>query len=151
MVLFAKLQKKILKYSVIIFEQFMADKHISTKVFLMTFHITQYLKDVSIYQMTSKLEMPLINIKTKYLLNLASWRRSGKVYLDCRDTSMLKSIIIKFWVTEIVPNEWNIGRLMVFLWERRFIAAKELQSNYVTWKSYMLILLFNLLLMSLNL
>ena len=111
MVLFAKLQKKILKYSVIIFEQFMADKHISTKVFLMTFHITQYLKDVSIYQMTSKLEMPLINIKTKYLLNLASWRRSGKVYLDCRETvcwkvSSLNFGWLKLFLTSGILEDW---------------------------------------------
>ena len=26
---------------------------------------------------------------------------------------MLKSIIIKFWLTEIVPDEWNIRRLIV--------------------------------------
>ena len=37
-----------------------------------------------------------------------------KSLLDCRQTFfMLKSIIIKFWVTEIVPDEWNIGRLIV--------------------------------------
>ena len=28
---------------------------------------------------------------------------------------MLKSIIIKFWMNEIVPNEWNIGRLIFYL------------------------------------
>ena len=33
---------------------------------------------------------------------------------DCRETfCMLKGIIIKFGVTEIVPNEWNIGRMIV--------------------------------------
>ena len=26
---------------------------------------------------------------------------------------MLNSIIIKFWVTKIVPNQWNIGRVFV--------------------------------------
>ena len=36
--------------------------------------------------------------------------------LDYRETfSMLKSIIIKFRVNEIVPDEWNIGRLTVLL------------------------------------
>ena len=58
-----------------------------------------------------------------------------KSLLDCRETfSMLKSIIIKFWVTEIVPDEWNIGRLIVL--PKSFtcfnLTAKELQKNYVT-------------------
>ena len=36
--------------------------------------------------------------------------------LDYRETfSMLKSIIIKFRVNEIVPDDWNIGRLTVLL------------------------------------
>ena len=37
-----------------------------------------------------------------------------KGLLDCRKIfSLLKSIIINFWVTEIVPDEWNIGRLII--------------------------------------
>ena len=42
-----------------------------------------------------------------------------KNLLDCRETfSMLKSIIIKFGVTEINTNVWNIGRLIVLLKKR---------------------------------
>ena len=37
-----------------------------------------------------------------------------KSLLDCGETFiMIKSFIIKFWVTEIVPDEWNIRKLIV--------------------------------------
>ena len=55
MVLHAKLQKKILKYSMITFEQSMLENHNLTKLFLMTYRNAQHLKDVTIYQLTRKL------------------------------------------------------------------------------------------------
>ena len=94
MVLFTKLQKKILKYSVIIFEHFMADNHISTKVFLKTYRNTQYFKDVT--NLTNDKEIK----DATHKLNL------NKVYLNRRETfSMLKSIIIEFgWLKLLQPS-----------------------------------------------
>ena len=113
MVLFAKLQKKILKYSVIIFEHFMADNHISTKVFLKTYQNTQYLEDVTILPNDKEIKDATHKVKNK--APAESWRRPEKVYLNRGEAfSMLKGIIIKFWVTENVPIKWNIRRLTVF-------------------------------------
>ena len=55
MLLYVKFQKEILNYSMIIFEHSIVDNHILTKVFLITFGYTQYLKDLTIFQLTRKL------------------------------------------------------------------------------------------------
>ena len=110
MVFHAKLQKEILNYSMIIFEHSMADNHILTKVFLITFGYTQYLKDLIIFQLTRKL-------KNKTPGESGSMTQVWKNLLDCRETfSMLKSIVIKFWMTEIVPEDLSL--------------PKKLQRNY---------------------
>ena len=37
-----------------------------------------------------------------------------KSLLYCRETfNMLRSIVINFWRTEVVPDEWNTGRLFI--------------------------------------
>ena len=91
----------------------MADNHISTKVFLKTYRNTQYLKDVTILPNDKEIKDATHKLKNK--APVESWRRSEKVYLNRRETfSILKSIIIKFWVTEIAATEWNIRRLTVF-------------------------------------
>ena len=110
MVFHAKLQKEILNYSMIIFEHSMADNHILTKVFLITFGYTQYLKDLIIFQLTRKL-------KNKTPGESGIMTQIWKNLLDCRETfSMLKSIVIKFWMTEIVPEDLSL--------------PKKLQRNY---------------------
>ena len=48
-----------------------------------------------------------------------------KSLLCCREPfSMLKSIIIKCWLTEIVPDEWNIGRL-IFLFKKEDLSLPK--------------------------
>ena len=57
--------------------------------------------------------MKLTNLKNKAPGKTDIMAQVWKSLLDCREKfSTLKSIIIKFWVTETAFNEWNIGRLI---------------------------------------
>ena len=100
--------------TVIIFARYMKEIRVMTKVFLMSYHSIRCTRDMITCQLMMKLELQPKSSRTKHQVNRVLCQNCGKVFLIVtKHSTCLKSIVLQFWTNEIVPDEWNIGRLFI--------------------------------------